>query len=328
MNEITVQDLPVEIAERLHEHPAGRNKRVRTKIFTDTSDFTAIDYGDIIFVDDRYFLVVAFTKEGRFGIDEQHKPWVPKVMDLASGIKYIIKLVFHETYEVSIGELKVRCFRNPEKEARVLELVHDHPHFMHGKNVLDDAGNLVRILDIIDGNRLDKFVYRKNERHRDYFEIDFPEILKKYLTSVKAISLLHENGLNHGDIRRDHIFVDRTDGLFRWIDFDYDFFIPERPFALDLFGLGSVLLFLMGRKTFRPRDVLNDPDMGEKVLATLGEDDLALLARDRIFNLGKLFPYIPVDLNNILLHFAVGTPVFYDSVNEFYDDLARAAEAL
>ena len=153
-------------------------------------------------------------------------------------------------------------------------------------------------------------------------------ILKNLVRAFEAIRFLHINGFKHGDIRNDHILVEKGSGNYVWIDFDYDFYIPERPFALDLFGLGSVLLFLMGRKTFRPRDVLNHPEMGEKVLATLGEEDLALLAQDRIFNLGKLFSYIPVDLNNILLHFSVGTPVFYDSVNEFYDDLAKAAEAL
>lgn len=62
--------------------------------------------------------------------------------------------------------------------------------------------------------------------------------------------------------------------------------------------------------------------MGEKTLETITDQDLSLLSRDRIFNLQKLFPYIPDALNNILLHFTVGAPLFYDSVDEFYDDLA------
>jgi hypothetical protein len=272
-------------------------------------------------VDDRYFLVVAFTKEGRFGIDEQPKPWVPKVVDLGSGESFIVKLVFHEQYELSLGDLKVTCYRNPEKEARVLELVQDHPHSMHGYSVEDEAGNLVRILDIISGKRLDKYVYGKSEDHREYFEKDFPEILGRYLKSVETISFFHRHGFKHGDIRRDHILVDYDSGLFRWIDYDYDFFLPERPFALDLFGLGNILLFLAGRQTFRNHDVRDHPEMGEKVLATISEKDLSLLSRDRIYNLQKLFPYIPDALNNILLHFTVGTPLFYDSVDEFYGDL-------
>lgn len=221
-----------------------------------------------------------------------------------------------------MGGLKVICYRNPEKEARVLELVQDHPHSMHGYSVEDEAGNLVRILDIISGKRLDKYVYSKSDDHQEYFENDFPGILGSYLKSVETISLFHQHGFKHGDIRRDHILVDYDTGLFRWIDFDYDFFLPERPFALDLFGLGNILLFLLGRQTFRHRDVLNFPGMGEKTLETITDQDLSLLSRDRIFNLQKLFPYIPDALNNILLHFTVGAPLFYDSVDEFYDDLA------
>ena len=78
MHPQTVKDLPPNILENLRKHPAGRSNRTKNRIFSDTSNFTAIDYGDIILVDDRYFLVVAYTKEGRFGIDEQPKPWVPK----------------------------------------------------------------------------------------------------------------------------------------------------------------------------------------------------------------------------------------------------------
>ncbi len=318
----TANDLPANILSNLRNHPAGRSNRTKNRIFYDTSNFTAIDYGDIILVDNRYFLVVAYTKEGRFGIDEQPKPWVPKVLDLESGERFIIKLVFHEQYELSMGGLKVLCYRNPEKEARVLELVQDHPHSMHGYSVEDEAGNLVRILDIISGKRLDKYVYSKSNDHQEYFENDFPDILGRYLKSVETISMFHQHGFKHGDIRRDHILVDYDTGLFRWIDFDYDFFLPERPFALDLFGLGNILLFLIGRQTFRSRDVLNFPGMGEKTLETITDQDLSLLSRDRIFNLQKLFPYIPDALNNILLHFTVGAPLFYDTVDELYDDLA------
>ena len=318
----SVNDLPPNILSNLRKHPAGSSNRTKNRIFYDTSNFTAIDYGDIIFVDNRYFLVVAYTKEGRFGIDEQPKPWVPKVLDLETGEQFIIKLVFHEQYELSMGGLKVICYRNPEKEARVLELVQDHPHTMHGYSVEDEVGNLVRILDIISGKRLDKYVYGKSEDHQEYFANDFPAILGSYLKSVETTSLFHQHGFKHGDIRRDHILVDYDTGLFRWIDFDYDFFLPERPFALDLFGLGNILLFLIGRQTFRSSDVTQRREKGEKAMDSITDDDLSLLSRDRIFNLKKIFPYIPDSLNNILLHFTVGAPLFYDSVDEFYGDLA------
>lgn len=319
---------PPEIVPKLKRHRVMKSIRKQPKIYTDTSDFTSITYGDIIHVDSRYFIIVGHTSEGRFGIDSQIKTWVPKVQDLMSGERYIIKLVFHETYELKIGQLNVTCFRSPEKEARVLELVGENPYFMHGHSVLDEADNLVRILDIVDGRRLDSHITKLGGSHEQYMEEHLKDMLVHFLTSVAGIRMLHDNGLKHGDIRRDHIFVEREGGTFRWIDFDYDFYLPERPYAMDLFGLGNVLLYILGRQNFRVDDVLRHPDLGEKVMETITANDLSLMAQDRIYNLKKLFPYIPESLNNILLHFSVGTQVFYNSVTEFHDDLQQAVDTL
>jgi len=319
---------PDHIFVKLQQHPAVRSLRRRPRLFSDTSDFSNIDYGDVIHVDNRYFLIVGYTKEGRFGVDEQPKQWVPKVFDIETGQRYILKLVFHETYSVQFGELKITCYRSPEKEAKVIELTRGDSAFMQGYSILDEANNLVRVLDIVNGTRLDRYIYELGDNYRDYFENHLCHVLKRFLLSVQGIGLLHENGLKHGDIRRDHIYVDRDDGHFCWIDFDYDFYLPERPFALDLIGLGNVLLFLVGKKAFRPNSILSDPEFGERVFNTLTEEDLALLSQDRVFNLQKIYPYIPSPINDILLHFSVGTKVMYDEVEEFYEDLYRAIELI
>lgn len=316
--------LPTLIAARLAAHPAARGLRRRQKVFTDTTDFTAIDYGDVIHVGGRYFLVTGYTREGRFGLDEQPKQWVPRCVDLASGSQHILKLVFYETFTVTVGELTVPCFRNPDKEARILELVRGHPHFMQGYTAPDAAGNPVRILEVISGRRLDRHVEGTGGSHREYFEHQLPTIMAQFLECVEAIRLIHAHGLRHGDIRRDHLFVEYDTGRFRWIDFDYDFYLPERPFALDIFELGNLLMYLVARGHYQPRDVAGDPGMGDRVLATLTPEDTSLLARNRIVNLRKLFPYIPKELNDIFMHFARGTNVFYDSVSEFQGDLMRA----
>lgn len=314
---------PDHLRQRLQTHKVTQGLRRQPRLVTDTSDFTNIDYGDVIHVDNRYFLIVGYTKEGRFGIDEQPKQWVPKVIDVMSGERYILKLVFHENFTITLGPFQVTCYRSPEKEGKVLELVRDNPLFMQGYSVFDEVGNLVRILDVIPGNRMDTSISRLACDDTVYMADHLPTILGQYLRLLEGIMLLHRHGLKHGDIRRDHIIIDGRDGSYRWIDFDYDFYLPERPFALDLIGLGNVLLFILGRRNFRPQDVLEDPEMGEKILATLHVDDLALLSRDRIFNLRKLKPDLPKCFNDILLHFSAGTPVLYDGVEELYDDLTR-----
>lgn len=320
-----IASLPAAIADRLRDHRVSRSLRRPSRVYSDTTDFTSIDYGDIIAVEGRYFLITSYTKEGRFGVDEQIKPWVPKVEDLASGRNFIVKLVFKETFDMRLGQFTVTCYRSPEKEARILELVQGHPHFMQGETLVDAVGNLVRVLEPVSGNRLDKVIHSERS-HYDYFCHQLPLILTQFLGSLTAIGFLHRHGFRHGDIRRDHIFVDRNTGLFYWIDFDYDFYLPEKPFALDLVELGNILIYLTGRGDYHPREVLADPNLGEAVARTLVPGDFSLLARNRIVNLKKIFPYIPDPLNHILLHFSAGAEVFYETVEELHTDLSMVLQ--
>ncbi len=314
---------PDVIRRKAEEFLATRGSRKRPRFFLDTNEAMAIDYGDVVYVDGAYYLITGYEREGRFGIDDEPKYWVKRAVDLETGESRILKLIFYENFEISLGKLTITCYRNPEKEARVLELVRGDTRFMQGYGTLDEAGNLVRVIEIIRGTRLDKVVEATGGSHREYVEKDMAEILRKFHGSAQALGLLHEHGLKHGDVRRDHIYVETATGAYRWIDFDYDFYLPERPFALDLFGLGSILLYIAGRGNWRPYDVIQHPDLGEKAIDRLTTDDLSLLFRDRIMNLKKLFPYIPDELNNILLHFSAGTRVFYETVEEFTADLGR-----
>lgn len=324
----TEAKLPVEIKSAIERHILDYRLKKAPRIFHDTTDSMNIDYGDVIVLEDRYFLVTGYEKEGRFGIDDEPKFWVKRVKDLQTGEARILKLVFYETFVISVGQLKVTCYRNPAKEARVLELVKGHERFMQGRNALDEAGNLIRILEIIRGKRLDKYIDQTPQDHQEYFYKETPALLRQFLECAKAIDFLHQNGFKHGDIRRDHIYVEASTGLHKWIDFDYDFYLPERPFALDMFGLGNILLFIIGRSNYRPLDVYEHPKLGQSVLDKLTTDDLSLLFKDRIVNLKKLFPYIPDALNNILMHFSASTPVFYDRVEELTTDIEKYLNTL
>jgi hypothetical protein len=62
---------------------------------------------------------------------------------------------------------------------------------------------------------------------------------------LRSLSWLHEHGLVHGDVRWDHILFDREMKRYRWIDFDY--FFPENPFGVDLFGIGKILAYVIGK---------------------------------------------------------------------------------
>lgn len=299
--------------------PSGYGKR-NFRVFTDTSDFFRIEYGDIVMLGDKPYLVRHNAKEGRFGLDDEVKFWVKRVIDLATGETKIIKLVFYENFVARIGDIAFECFRSPLKEARILQLVGNHPNFMHGVSVRDDQGNVVRILDVICGIPLADHVWDLAERmdHETYFYQYFPDILSRYVECIEAVRFLHEHGEKHGDIRRDHILVDRDTGRYRWIDFDYNFRHRENIYGYDLFGLGNVLMFLVGMG-----DVLvpKIKAAGLKVFGEITDEDTNIVFNNRVANLIKIYPYIPENLNRILMHFSKSANVFYDQTADLLDDL-------
>lgn len=278
-----------------------------------------IGYGDVIDLGEDQYLVLKDELERSYGLEDP-KYWVKRCIHLQSGERKILKLVFHESFPVTIGSYEITCFRSPMKEARILKLTTGDFRFMQGVSVNDAKGNVVRVLDVIRGRRLDEVVDRLDADHFSYFSRHLPDIMEKYIGSCEAIGFLHSNWEKHGDIRRDHLWVESGTGDYRWIDFDYTYDFNENPFGLDLFGLGSYLIFLVG-KTFYNLQELRLHGFEQHVLDQLHENDFALLFKNRVANLRKLFPYIPEELNRVLLHFSAGTEVFYESVGEFLDEL-------
>jgi hypothetical protein len=309
------------LREQIARHVGAAQASSNFKIITDTSNFFAVDYGDVVVLGDHAYLVRGYEKEGRFGLDDEPKYWVRRAIDLADGCSKIIKLVYHEQFQTQLGELSITCFRSPKKEARILDLVAADPRFMHGRWVADTAGNVVRILDVIPGRRFDEIVVELGKDHADYFRHFFPGVLDQYMELVAAIRFLHDHGEKHGDIRRDHILFDRELRINRWIDFDYNYQHGESMFGLDLRGLGNVLIFITGCGDILTGD-LRSQQRG--IFDTLCSDDLSMAFKNRVANLRKVFPYIPESLNRVLLHFSQGAQLFYDTTAQLLEDLGSA----
>ncbi|MBU0480682.1 MAG: serine/threonine-protein kinase [Proteobacteria bacterium] len=309
------------LRELMARHTDPKRIPDRFKVITDTSDFIRVEYNDVVLLGDTPFLVKGYEKEGRFGLDDEPKYWVRRAIDLTDGATRILKLVFHEEFETKIGEVVIKCFRSPKKEGRILDLVRNHDNFMHGRWVLDAAGNNVRILDYIYGRRYDELITGYGEDHHDYFHHYFPQVLNEYIQLVEAIKFLHDHGEKHGDIRRDHIIRDRELNINRWIDFDYNFMHGESLFSFDLQGLGNILIFLTGRGDVLVADLYHDQ---KELFDTLWGEDLNISYKNRVANLRKIYPYVPESLNRILLHFSRGANIFYETTDQMLDDLARA----
>jgi hypothetical protein len=302
-----------------------RPSTVRT--YTDTTNFFAIDRGDILSLHGGNYLIIGTMRERGFGLDDEPKHWVKHAIECETGRHKIIKLVFLEHFMMRLGDTTVRCFRSPAKEARVLECVQRHPQFMKGFGVRDATGNEVRVIDFISGPDLSSYLLDGASTHEAYFYERMPMILWRLLPCLEALHFLHEVHERHGDVRADHVLVDQQTGLFRWIDFDYDFDYREVPFSLDILGAGDLIALIVGRGIIEAGRIEREPALAG-MLDRLTPDDLSVVNRGRLMNLGKAYPYIPESLNRILLHFSSGAEVFYESMAELIDDLREAVSQL
>ena len=294
-------------------------------IITDTSDFYRVDYNDIVILGDKPYLVRNNEKEGRFGIEEQEKFWVKRARDLSDGSVKIIKLVFHERFQARVGGIVFECFRSPKKEARILDLTKGHSRFMQGFSLKDSSNNIIRIIDYIKGKTLADATLTYGVNHEDYFYNYFPSILDEYMDLVEAIRFLHQHGEKHGDIRRDHIIKEEGTGSSRWIDFDFNYLHKENMFGYDLFGLGNILVYLTGRGDVTAQQVCQ---VGSSAVDRLTSRDMNIIFNNRLVNLKKVYPYVPDELNLILLHFSLGADIFYENTDQLLHDLREARDKL
>lgn len=314
-----------ELCERI-AHWLGPDRVPRQlKVITDTTDFYKVDYDDVVVLGGRPYLIQNNEREGRFGIDDQQKFWVKRSRDLIDGSVKIIKLVFHERFEAKVGGIVFDCFRSPKKEARILEITKGHPRFMQGFSVGDSSGNIIRIIDFIRGKTLADSIVQYGRDHEDYFRNYFPKIFAEYIELVEAIRFLHQQGEKHGDIRRDHIIRETETGNSRWIDFDFNYLHKENMFGYDLFGLGNILVYLTGRGDVTTQQL---KESGSPVLKQITSHDVNIIFNNRVVNLKKVYPYVPDELNLILLHFAMSADIFYENTDQLLHDLHDAREKL
>ncbi|MBU2643627.1 lipopolysaccharide kinase InaA family protein [bacterium] len=270
------------------------------RVFDDLTDYSRIDVGHVLHLGENDYLVRGHAREGRFGIDDQPKLWVKSAVDLQTGERKFIKMVFLETFTCRIGSMAFDCVRSPEKEADVLLKMRGHPHFMQGVSVPDVSGNLVRILDVVPGISCYEYLRRLDIPHEEYYHHRLNEVMAPVIEAIAAISELHDLGLNHGDIRADHLFVQKGNAPFVWIDFDYDI----KSQVYDAYCLGNILLQTVGKGRHSLHDIRLAPSNYPDLKESLDAGDMSLMFRHRVANLRKLFPYISADLNDFLMRFS------------------------
>jgi len=308
------------IRERLHclgvEPLPGR-----PVMWRDTTNYMSIERDHLVDLGGDLYLIRCNEREGRFGLDEQPKLWVKRAIDLRTGQTHILKLVIQERFKVSIGPMEILCVRSAEKERKVPDLVHGDPRFMQGHSTWDARGNLVRVIDFIRGTDLLTYLDSVRVPHEEYSHALLPGILAKVADNIAALQRLHQEGLCHGDIRNDHLIVERETGCYKWIDFDLDEGAP----VFDIWSIGNILHCVVAKGFMTFRDAISArPELSGK----LSEDDGSAFFPHRVMNLRKIYPYLPEKLNAVLLRFSIGARACYERVSQITGDLAECATSL
>lgn len=311
-----------QLADRIREI-TGWRRVDRPRIVTDTSDPFDIRRGDILRLGGKDFVVKGHKYESRFGIGDQPKYWVISALEMESAEPKIIKVVFHEEFHVHIGVFRIHCFRSPEKESQVLDLVRGDHRFMQGYTVADDKDNQVRIIDLIKGPTIFEHIFNISKTHEQYFAEDLPGILRNLAECIKAIEFLHQHHTCHGDIRNDHIFIDADTGHYRWIDFDLKQYVSD----YDVWSMGNILNYATGKGITTFDKVLKTKEIDANIKTSLQTGDASGFYEYRIMNLKKIYPYIPQRLNDILLHFTLHPRAYYATVTELLEDFLEMLDS-
>jgi hypothetical protein len=287
-------------------------------VWDDTTNYMRIERDHIVNLQGDLFVVRCNEREGRFGLDDQPKFWVKRALALSTGQTHILKLAIEESFKVHVGMVEVLCVRNAEKEGKVLDLVRGDPRFMQGYSTYDSRGNLVRVIDFIPATDLLTYIDSIGLRHEEYCRTTLPAILAKVTDSIAALQRLHDAGLCHGDIRNDHLLVERETGCYKWIDFD----LEQRFVDFDIWSVGNILhcVVAKGFRTFR--DAIQ---IRPQLSGNLSQDDASVFFPHRVMNLRKVYPYLPDKLNDVLLRFSFGARVGYDRISQITHDLADCA---
>jgi hypothetical protein len=293
----------------------------RPVVWRDTSRYMSIERDHIVDLEGHAFLIRGNEHEGRFGLDDQPKFWVKRALDLQTGETRILKLVIQESFKVSVGAREVLCVRSAEKESKVLNLVRGDARFMQGRTVCDDRGNPVRVIDFIRSTDLLTHLDSLRVPHEEYCRTLLPAILAKVADNIAALGRLHDAGLCHGDIRNDHLLVERETGGYKWIDFDLDQGFPD----FDIWSVGNILHYVVAKGFMTFRAALDTwPELSGK----LSRDDASVFFPYRVMNLRKVYPYLPEKLNKVLLRFSIGASACYDRISQITDDLAEGVASL
>jgi hypothetical protein len=264
-----------------------------TPVMQDTTLYKEIGIGDIIELESLRYKV----------IENAEPPAVKKACEIATG--KIVWLKFQRDITAS------------EREADVLSLLRRKPlsGFCKGKTLKDKAGNIVNVIDNIEGSTLYQIVTGSPLAPEEYFERHFIDIAKKLIIAGKALALFHEEFTQaHGDVHSHNILIEESTGRPFWIDFH----VEGDLMYLDIDGFINMLLFL----ALKPDGGLERYNIGDFPDEEFADWEISW-DDETIINAKRFRSYIPDDLNAIFLRSSRTDENEYKNIRELISDLEK-----
>ncbi|MBF0494344.1 MAG: hypothetical protein HQL28_04355, partial [Candidatus Omnitrophica bacterium] len=225
------------------------------KEIKDTANPKNIMIGDTLILEGRRFLVIdsgthfkADRLNGRFDQDDQYtQEHVKEVIEIKDGAcrgeKYWLKFIAPNEAET----------KGSERESEILRKVNEHKdeawtdHFAKGVTLKDASGNIVNVIDNIEGVTLRDFVNSTKTEGLDlktYFQKNFINLATGLLSMAKALKKFEEcTGKQHGDISNWHVIMSGKEEKFVLIDYH------GGNNVWDTVGLRGLLKFIATRES-------------------------------------------------------------------------------
>ena len=135
----------------------------------DTINFFSVQPDMVVRLEGNDYFIRGHATEGRFGIDDQPKFWVKYAVDLETGRRIVLKLLFYEDFSARSGLFSSRPGAVRKKKAGYWDMIRGNPHFMQGQTVMDGKGNPVRVIEFIRGKTFYNLVNRMEMDHEAYY---------------------------------------------------------------------------------------------------------------------------------------------------------------
>lgn len=208
--------------------------------------------------------------------------------------------------------------------------VPSHDNIVRGYSLVDESGDILIVTEFTEGEKLQDYLSEFGVDHKRYFLESFPEILNNFMGAIRGVEHIVKNGF-YNEFAIYHIWIDKKTGRYILFDFDLPSTELSKLQALKdlesstISNIGGSLCEIVAPLGIYEYEAVHDEEM---YFDELGITDADFNEYNLLVDLQKVYPYIPDELNKILLRFGRDASNPYTSISELYSDLESVVKLL